>query len=316
MPRDATAPALPLIIEGPVAGFLAAALADWIAAEAATLREALMVHGAILIRGADPGGPEGFEQVCRALTPELLSYVGGASPRTRLAGKVYTSTEYAAAAHLPLHIEGSYLRQIPRRIWFCCALPSADRGATPLGDMRLVRARLDPALVARFAERDVLYVTNLHDGHGFGKSWQQTYETDDRRVVEAHLAESGETFEWTADGGLRVLARQPGLRAHSVTGEMIWTNQAINWHPAQLGSEMWERMLRAYAEPMAFPKMAFYGDGGSIDLADVAAIGTALAAEEIVFDWRQGDVLVIDNEVIAHGRQPFTGARSIMVALA
>lgn len=316
MPRNAAQPALPLVIEGPVAALDAAALADWIAAEAATIEEALLAHGAVLIRGAYPDGPDGFERVCRALTPELRSYIGGNSPRTRLNGGVYTSTEYPSAAAIPMHIEGAYLPQIPRRVWFCCAIPATDRGATPLGDMRLVRDRLAPDIVDRFVERGVLYVSNLHDGKGFGKSWQQTYETDDRAEAEAYLATTGEAFEWVAGGGLRVLAKAAAERAHSVTGEAIWFNQAVNWHPAHLGADTWARMLRIYKEPIAFPKMALYGDGSPIDPADIAAMAAALTAEEVVFDWRRGDVLLIDNEVIAHGRQPFTGERSIMVALA
>jgi alpha-ketoglutarate-dependent taurine dioxygenase len=42
----------------------------------------------------------------------------------------------------------------------------------------------------------------------------------------------------------------------------------------------------------------------------------ALAAEERTFTWRLGDILLVDNEVIAHGRRPFTGERAIDVAMA
>src|SRR5688500_632579 len=64
MPRDPSDPSLPFIIEGPVAGLDAAGLAGWITAEAAALDRLLTIHGAILIRGAEPGGAEGFEEVC------------------------------------------------------------------------------------------------------------------------------------------------------------------------------------------------------------------------------------------------------------
>jgi hypothetical protein len=303
MPNDLGASPLPIVIENQVAGFDEVELADWVANEAAHLNDLLAAHGAVLIRGAKSPSPEGFERICRALTPELISYVGGGSPRTRLAGSVYTSTEYASAVHIPLHVEGAYLPQLPRRVWFCCSVPSTDRGATPLGDMRRVRDRLPPGLVERFGAKGVVYITNLHAGRGFGKSWQQTYQTESREEVEEYLVAAGNSFEWRTDGTLRVLAKGLGLRPHSVTGEMIWINQAANWHPAHLGADTWERMLRAFGEPAAFPKMAFYGDGSDIELTDVSLINEALAAEEVVFPWQSG-------------RQPFTGARSIMVALA
>jgi hypothetical protein len=74
--------------------------------------------------------------------------------------------------------------------------------------------------------------------------------------------------------------------------------------------------LRLYRDPMNFPKAAFFGDGNPI-LDDTArSIAAALAAEETTFAWREGDVLLVDNQAIAHGRRPFVGARQIMVALA
>jgi hypothetical protein len=182
--------------------------------------------------------------------------------------------------------------------------------------MRRVRARLPDNLVERFRERGILYITNLYDGRGFGKSWQQTYETEDRANVDAILAAHDQEYQWMGDGSLRVFARGPALRPHSRTGEAIWINQAVNWHPAHLGAEMLEGMLKVFGVPEAFPKMAFYGDGTQIDPEDIGTIATALRAEEQIFDWQKGDILLIDNEVIAHGRQPFSGPRSILVALA
>jgi hypothetical protein len=307
---------LPTLIQLPACAPDPLALSDWMRREASHLDDVLAASGAILIRGSSVAAVKDFEAICRILTPELLSYVGGGSPRTRLGGKVYTSTEYAASAHVPLHIEGAYLSRLPLRVWFCCTVPPSDGGQTPLGDMRRVRSRLPDNLVERFCEKGVLYVTNLHSGRGFGKSWQQTYQTENRAEVDAILVAHDQKHEWMKDGGLRVFARGPAFRPYSRTGEAIWVNQAVNWHPAHLGGETWKGLLKLFGDPVAFPKMAFYGDGTSIDPEDIATIAAALLAEEQVFEWQKGDILLIDNEVIAHGRQPFSGPRSIMVALA
>jgi len=32
-------------------------------------------------------------------------------------------------------------------------------------------------------------------------------------------------------------------------------------------------------------------------------------------DWRTGDVLLVDNVLLAHGRRPFTGDRRVLVAM-
>ena len=39
-------------------------------------------------------------------------------------------------------------------------------------------------------------------------------------------------------------------------------------------------------------------------------------AEQRRFDWQQRDVLIVDNMLAAHAREPFTGPRKIAVAMA
>jgi alpha-ketoglutarate-dependent taurine dioxygenase len=42
------------------------------------------------------------------------------------------------------------------------------------------------------------------------------------------------------------------------------------------------------------------------------AVHASLSRES---DWQVGDVLLIDNVAVAHGRRPFTGDRRILVAM-
>ena len=306
---------LPQVVDAPVRGLDAAALSTWLRERDREVRAALAENGAILFRETGVRTPEEFEHVCRSHTPELTSYVGG-SPRTRVDGLVYTSTEYPPQLHIPLHCEATYQPNVPTRLWFFCRIPPAAEGETPLGDMRRVRARLPPALVDRFRSRGLLYVMNLSDGRGFGKSWQATYETDDRATVEARLRADAREFQWNDDGGLRVYMRAPAFRRHSVSGEEIWVNQAPNWHAAHLGSSHVQRMRRWFGEDINFPKAVFFGDGGAIAAEDIDVMMDALRAEETTFRWALGDILLVDNEVIAHGRRRFTGERVIHVAMA
>lgn len=306
-------PRLPVV---PLDGMGAGQAADWVAANGGTIEDLLTRAGAVLLRGAEIATTAEFERVCRAHTPELVSYVGGGSPRTPVGGAVYTSTEYVSKVSIPLHCEASYLREMPARIWFFCHTPPAQGGQTPIGDMRRVAARLDPGLLERFRRNDLLYVMNMSDGAGFGKSWCQTYETDDRAEAERRVTEQGLDCEWTPDGRLRVLMRQTAERPHPATGQPIWVNQAVNWHPAHLGVDRFGGLERLFGAQINFPKAVVYGDGSEIDVADILEISQALAAEEVVFDWRCGDVLLLDNNVVSHGRQPFRGERAIYVALA
>ena len=38
--------------------------------------------------------------------------------------------------------------------------------------------------------------------------------------------------------------------------------------------------------------------------------------EAILFPWKEGDILMLDNMLICHGRQPFVGKRKVVVGMA
>ena len=38
--------------------------------------------------------------------------------------------------------------------------------------------------------------------------------------------------------------------------------------------------------------------------------------QAVAFPWERGDILMLDNMLVAHGRKPFTGPRKILVGMA
>ncbi|MFN0130773.1 MAG: TauD/TfdA family dioxygenase [Verrucomicrobiales bacterium] len=291
-------------------------LAERISSHREILEEKLQLHGALLFRGARVASAEDFQTVVTALTPELLAYTGGGSPRSKVQGRIYTSTEYVGTVHIPLHCEMSYTPIIPSRIWFFCAKNAQSGGATPLGYLAEIGEKLPLEIADGFREKGVSYTTFMNHGVGFGKSWQQTYETEDRDEVSALLDdEQGLVYEWKTDG-LFVSRTQPSHRRHSVTGENLWYNQAVNWHPAHLGMAYFDKLSKVFGEPENFPKMAWFGDGTPIPPEDILKIDEVSRNCESVFVWEDGDVLLVDNERVAHGRHAFEGERRVLVAMA
>jgi len=58
-----------------------------------------------------------------------------------------------------------------------------------------------------------------------------------------------------------------------------------------------------------YPSNCFYGDGSRIEDADMQAICEAAKKAQVVFTWRQGDILILDNMLVAHARATFVGER-------
>jgi len=269
--------------------------------------------GAVLLRGFAVAGAAAFRDAVRVFAP-LVDYAGGDSPRSVVTDKVYTSTSYPPALPIALHNEMSYSRDYPALIAFYCEVAPEVDGETPLADCRAVLRALPAELVARFRARRLRYVQNLHGGVGLGKSWRDTFETDDQAQIEALLRARGAEFEWRPEGALRVAETVDPIVTHVPSGAEVFFSQAHLWHVSSLDPKTRAALLRIKREDDLYHACT-YGDGSPIDEADLDATRAAFDAASFTFPWRAGDVLLVDNVLVAHGRRPFRGERRILVAM-
>lgn len=290
------------------------ALLDWAEARPDALNQDLAGAGALLFRGFNLAGAEDLSRAGSALGGALQPYVGGDSPREQAGDKIYNSTEFPAHLPIGLHNELSYAGWWPSRVFFYCHVQPQTGGQTPIGDSRAIYRAMPKALRDRFETKGVRYIQNLHKGEGPAKSWQQTFETDDPAVVEAYCAKHGMQYRWT-DYGLRTSIDRQAVIAHPRTGEKAWFNQAEHWHAAIAGIRFWDSG-DALADQDRLPAHCTYGDGEPITREDLTTVTEVINAAEIAFDWRRGDLLMLDNLITAHGRRPFAGERRILVAMA
>src|SRR3989338_7680119 len=145
-------------------------------------------HGALLFRGYDIGEKK-FEEVVRVLTPNLLNYKGGDTPRTKVSNAVYTSTELPPHVKIPMHHEMSYSNTYPSIIYFCCIKPAEEGGETPLLDSRELYKLLSKDLIDRFKTNRLAYITNLHEKFGLGKTWSEYFEVESKEILNKFLEE-------------------------------------------------------------------------------------------------------------------------------
>lgn len=305
---------LPLLVEPDGGSPEARALSDFADGNRDWIDEHLYRHGAILFRGFGITEDAQLEQVSRSLTPELKLYVEGNSPREHTSDFVYTSTSYPAEYDISMHNELSYAHSPPKRLFFNCQIPPATGGETPLVDSRRLLEWLDPEVVKRFEAHGIRYVQNVHGGAGLGRSWQETFETKDREEVDRYLASSKVESEWDEAGNLRTRQVRPAVRTHEETGERVWFNQADQWHPTNLDEETRQAMV-SFLDEEDYPLNATFGDGSPIPEEDLDHIRSVMWNRAVRYPWQRGDLLVVDNFLVAHGRCSFTGERAIRVAM-
>jgi alpha-ketoglutarate-dependent taurine dioxygenase len=299
----------PLVIQPQAAGLN---LATWAESNREYIERQLLKHGAMLFRGFQIESAAQFEEVARAVSGELLDYRERAAPRKEIGSRVYTSTEFPADQWIPLHHEMSYSHNWPTKIWFYCAQPAQERGSTPVADDREIFGLIDPRIKERFIEKKVMYVRNY--GKGLDMSWQEVFQTDDRSVVEAYCARAHTQFEWREGDRLRTRQIRQVTVTHPKTGEEVWFNHAHMFHLSNLSAEVREALLSEFKDD-EIPRNAFYGDGSPIESSILDEIRGVYQRSAVVFPWRQGDIMALDNFLTSHGREPFVGPRKILVAM-
>jgi alpha-ketoglutarate-dependent taurine dioxygenase len=300
---------LPLVIT-PQSGALD--LVAWAESQQSFLETELSTHGALLLRGFDGLSPADFERFALTLCADLFHENGEHVPADVGAGNLYTPVFYAPDKKLLWHTENSFNVAWPMKIFFFCGQPAAKGGETPIVDNRRVFEHIAPHIREPFLQKGIMYVRTYEEG--LGLPWQKVFRTEKREEVEAYCQQADIAFEWKDRGRLQTRQVRPAVLQHPQTGEWLWWNQAAHWHPACLEPEVRDALQMLFAEE-DLPRNCFYGDGSVIEDTVMEAICEAYQAMEVSFPWRQGDILLLDNMLMAHARNPYEGQRKIYVSM-
>jgi alpha-ketoglutarate-dependent taurine dioxygenase len=273
----------------------------------------LLRHGAILFRHFNLKTAEHFEQFATAIAEELMEYRERSSPRHEVGRRVYTSTDYRADLSIFPHNEHSYAMKFPLKLFFFCETPAKEGGETPIADCRKIHQRISPEIKKRFLERKYVYVRNFTSG--FGVPWETSFQTTDRSAVEIYCRENNIEFEWKGDNHLRTRQCRPAIAVHPRTHEKVWFNHATFFNVSTLDKSIREPILSFFAEE-DLPNNTYYSDGANIEPWVLDHLRDAYLQETVAFKWEQGDVLLLDNMLVAHSRNKYSGLRNVLVAMA
>lgn len=301
---------LPLVITANVEGL---SLVNWAKTQKELIDKKLIQHGGILFRNFRVNDIPEFAEFIKTIAGDLLEYSYRSTPRTQVSGNIYTSTEYPATQSIPLHNEMSYSQNYPAKIAFYCLQKAQQGGETPIADSRKVFQSISNQTKDLFIQKKVMYVRNY--GNNLDLTWQNVFQTTEKIEVENYCHRAGIDFEWKDKDCLQTRQICPAVVEHPQTGEAVWFNQAHLFHISNLDFNVRESLFKNYKES-ELPRSVYYGDGSAIEAAVLAEIRDVYQQESIIFPWQEGDILLLDNILAAHGRKPFIGSRKVVVGMA
>jgi alpha-ketoglutarate-dependent taurine dioxygenase len=315
-------------------------LAGYIRVNREGIAKLLAKHGAILFRGFDIEKPADFEELASACDQRLGSEYLGTSPRENKSGKVFSASELPGYFPIMQHCEMSFLPTPPANIFFFCRTEPQFGGETPICDFRKVYADLDPEVRDAFESRGVSYIRNYFSPAQTKKrlfelkKWNDVFKTTDRAIVEKKCMESKTEVQWRENDGLRLVNRGSAVKLHPVTNEKVWFNHTQVFHAFAAAVEYrnihkYQRRVKTWClskflavsawlklhvnDPMKNAMHVTFGDGSEIPPSFIRHIQETIWKNLVIFKWKKGDVLYLDNFSTSHGRLPFEGTREVLV---
>ncbi|KAK1976477.1 hypothetical protein LZ30DRAFT_774061 [Colletotrichum cereale] len=303
--------------------------------ESGKLQKLLEQHGAVLVRGVGHPSAETFSQLVGAAEQARGSrphvQIGLAGKRTPLADNVWTANEGSPSTRFYQHNEYSRYTRFPSNIHFYCVKKAPKGGATPIANSANVFEKVQseiPELVEEIHKRGLgmrmvfrapgdeakVNSFNWAGEHSFG---QELLPGDDeattRQKVEQQVRKLTPDFKWNDDGSLELTQHIPGLRRIPHNGRPVSFNGLVGQHgitrdigaldPPHKGRDGMTYLPCAYGDETPIPRELL---NKLVDVVD---------KEEISLVLEEGDLLLVDNFQVSHGRQPWEGDRQILVSM-
>lgn len=292
------------------------------------LKKNLLKSGGILFRNFPFSNQNDFSIFVKTLgLGNFIDYIGGDSPRTKIAEGIYTSTEAPPSFKIPLHNELSFIDLYPKHIYFYCHIAPEKAGETILADARKILHALDGTVKSRFKDRGLKYtsryfsrspllnfINKIAPSH---KTWVDVFETHDKDEVEHKCRISNFSFKWNKNDWIQISQQRPATIRHPQTNEEVWFNQAhlFDFNPKLLGAWRYAAAKLLYCRKYTKLHDVSFGDLTPIPKDDLYHIMDVLDENTIKFPWKKGDILVLDNVLAMHGRAAFSGKRRVMAAM-
>jgi hypothetical protein len=292
------------------------------------LTKQLALHGTLLFRGLPIRSADDFSRFAHAFGFKPHEIIGIVVNRPVLAPNISPASEAPKEVLIHSHNESPQVPHAPEYIFLYGHKPALRGGETPMSSSLELfhRAQAEmPEFIAELAEKGILSrVTYRKDRQYSGGSTlkeafgKEIVDGDDlatrRSKIEAQIARYGRgahtTWAWLDnDEGIVVTHRLPVIRTQPGTNlPTLFTGLAAYYHDATKNNAI-SAARKKITEQL-------YGDGTPIPEEYLKRLLAITNEIRVLHRWEQGDVLVYDNIIAQHGRQPWEGEQTDRVVMA
>ncbi|KAI3761597.1 hypothetical protein L1987_52017 [Smallanthus sonchifolius] len=275
-------------------------ITEAITADKQWLESLLQKNGVILFRGFPVTSPSDFNNVVEAFGFPELVYAGGRAPRTKVVGRIYTANESPLDKQIPFHHEMAYIPDFPSKLFFFCEEEPERGGETPLVLSHVIYEKMKakhPEFIAQLEEHGLTYkkVTSGEDRPSSfrGRSWKSAYMTDDKNVAEKRAAEQETKLEWMGNAVKMTTGPLPAIRFDKESQRKTWFNNLVLSKTGPMNDDIDGN--DTYVE---------LGNGDLVPDHPVKDCLKIMEQECVAIPWKKGDVMLVNNLMVLHGRRP------------
>lgn len=244
------------------------------------------LSGALLFRGFDVT-LDTFQNFTSKFTHNYI--VNGSLTRKPVSGDGTTQTVNAGDQLIPPHAEMAYTPFRPELLWFYCDTPASEGGETLVCDGLDVWSRLKPATKELFLNQKVSYrktfSNSKHDLNSIALLWLgQAVDTSSIGDRLSHIPDT--LFRVEDDGSFYLEYTVPAAQKPKYHEALAFANSVIVEH-----------------------RSCFFENGEAIARDLRLELFYEASNCSLQHKWRTGDVLMVDNSRMMHGRAPFRDPR-------
>lgn len=286
-------------------------------------------HGAIVLRNLGNSDIDSLTDYIKVIGwdsgDEFFDQNGTVAQRTEINQYLSTANEGPSSRMLYQHNEFSRFKKFPKKLFFACNEFSAEGGETPIvhgGEYFEDIYGKEPELVKELAQKG-LYMqqvwplttenkTSWSDKFTFGRNVNKevdSLEQQKKKAEEIVIDSVSDDYYFDEGDDLVVHQHTQPIRVYKrADGESYpcFFNSIANFH----GDKKYALEGHGKTASLQFDK-----DSTDIPMDFLDKILESSVSKAYNHKWQTGDLAIVDNYQVSHGRLPWNGGRKILVSM-